>query len=249
MVESVQAKSNASIEKAFLTKKEHLNGLPDGNIIIINEALIPRYPYAYLRLTAPVFGDIENAEPNVLQNSIIITRNGCAFLVEKDSLIVSENMDEYLVLNVNCPQELTNKFTSYLVMYLKSTFLLWFVLSATESFNIFVSIALRKVRIPNFNFKNNQFSSILDRIHDGVCTIINKEKIFLESVIIQDNESKATEEFYKMAEDHNISVGKVFHDIDSEFYEQLHLKGDEIITMHIILKGAILYIQVEPPIS
>jgi hypothetical protein len=240
--QALPVSENNLYNAAMSLHKDYQNGLAVGNIIFIDEALVPRYPYAYLRLSAPVFGQDDITEPSVKKNSVIISERGCVFLIDKDSVVVSDKPEKYLVLSFNCPPELTLEICSFFALYLKSTFLLWYLLSVSEYINLYKPEVFRRIRIPRLNLKDKQTIALLNKVHDLASNLISQERKFLQSITKGNKSCYTDEELDELITTHNRSIAAKFAAVDHYIYDILHLKEDEIVMITQRVKYAGLYV-------
>ncbi len=242
VVHSKIVSDNECFDSALSLKNDNPNGISTGNVIIIDSEISPRYPYAYLRLSPPVFAYVHDLEPNVPKNSILINNNGCVFWVDSDSVVVSEKPEKNLVLSLKCPLEMHEKLCSFVALYLKSTFLFWYILSFTDNINLFVPDVFRRLKIPRLIFKNEKTKELLDSIHQNAFEIMIQEREFLDNLLELKNQGCEDEESDELVMEFNRVISGQFGAIDQKIYDFMHLKEDEITTIRQRVKYAGYYL-------
>lgn len=223
IVEIASGLDNPDLEFAFEIEKDSFNGLDNGNVIIIDESLIPRFSYAYLRISPPVYGNTASIEPNIKGGSILISNPGCVFLVEEDSVLTSYENRNYIVLTIKDEYADYEGLLAFLAMYLKSSFHFWYSLNKLDTVNIYSPYILEKTRTPLLNLKNQIHTSHIQRVTAGAEAIINKEKDFLRTFELIRPDCDSSSDFTGIIQTHNDRVSPLFYSIDREIYDLLQL--------------------------
>lgn len=246
VVEIESGLENTDLASVFEMQNNSFNGVEKGNVIIIDKSLIPRFPYTYLRITPPVFGYTTSISPNIKGGSILISDTGCVFMIDEDSILTSDEDRQFLVLTIKDNSNNRKALLTFLALYLKSSFILWYSLNQVDTVNIFLPHVLRKIRTPMLNLKNPTHAAHIQSVVSHAEKIIKAEKEFLRECELNKVNNDDSSQLEDSIQAHNDGASSLFYSIDREIYDLLQLKENAIDVIERQLRYSKFYV---PPIK
>lgn len=204
----------------LLTEKyeNNPNGKSKGNIYYFNNLQKPRLAEAFLKISIPRF-NLREINVRKKSNNIYIVPGGAVFYSEKD--ICFYNPNEYPIIKLTIDDKYPAKF---LCVFLKSSFLLWFVKNKYNNIDIYDPKIFNNLLIPNLHLQNPKEKKIVEDIENLFNKILAMEKDFLSTDLNKIDEDKKDE----FVVEYNNKVQNHFVQIDTKIFSLLHLNQDEI---------------------
>jgi hypothetical protein len=229
-------KLEIAAQKALIEYGEKFgNGKSRGNILYFEEETSPRLNDAFLRYSLPKFFSSNLTDENKNIETIYVVPGGGVFYSKKT--IPQFNLKGLPVLALNIDKE-SNYSAKFLSAYLKSSFLLWFLLNKYDNVNIYKPEIFNELIVPNIDLNKPETKKIIQKIETDVDNIIMKENEFLK---ISMNEKNRVSETIK----HNSEIDKYAINIDKSIYELLSLNKE---TQEVI-EGTLKANQIHYPIN
>jgi len=196
------------------------NGKSKGNVFFLREECSPRLKYAYLRYSVPIFSIKSPAKKTEYRETIYIVPGGGVFYSKRNYLFGGEVEEPILKLFAKKNSLYGLKF---MAGYLKSSFLLWYVLNKLENTNLYRPTIYEKIRIPKLNVDNEEDIENIRETEKQVEEILKLEQKYLVA-----SQSMRRHTLCKFTEEHNSKVDPLAYAIDQAIYRIVGLSSEEI---------------------
>jgi hypothetical protein len=201
-----------------------LYGKNRGDIICIEEKTDPRYEYAYLRYSAPLYS-INNNGKNKLY---LKKKNECIYVVYGGGTFYSAfeyphySPNSYGTLHIKSKdkEKYSNK---YICAFIKSSINLWYCINQFENLNIYKKDIITNLRLPNFSNKP-AYKNLSNEIEDNFNKILILEKEILNKIPKAKNVNDRTD----MIDQHNKKVDLLALKIDKSFFTILGFGSSQV---------------------
>ena len=233
-----------SIKKLNQERKSlRANGKTRGNIFYFSDPIPPRLTSAYLRYSLPLFFSSPQVPKNVLKPTIYVVPFGGVFYSTRDYPFYSDKSESIMKIHesqTNSPYGI--KFTA---CFLKSSFLLWYILTKFDDCNLFSGKIIESIRLPLFHIKKPECASLIQKINAYFDQSITSENQFL----IQSGKINEKQAMTKLVEEHNSKIDNISYNIDKTIYELMELSPKEIDTIEVTLKLNKIYLPQSPTLN
>ena len=224
--------SEMKIEK--LRKSSYnCEGKSKGNIFFLSEECPPRLKYAYLRYSVPLF-IVKNLGKKTKEcETIYLVPGGGAFYSKRDYPFFGELGKPILKLTAKKKSKYGLKF---ILAYLKSSFLLWYVSNKLDDMNLYSPIVYQSIRIPKMNGDAREITKSVSEIEGLVDKILKLEQEFLvEAQKVKSNRLS------ELVSDHNSNIDSHANKIDQAIFRIVRLSDGEIDTLEQHLRLSNIY--------
>jgi hypothetical protein len=220
-----------SVLKEYVKNKE--NGKSKGNIFYFKDLLLPRFDYAYLRLSIPKYYLKGITNHTKKDEHLIVLPGGRIFYSNKK--IEHYNEDGIGIVEFSSKDE--NYSNKFLACFLKSSFFLWYFNFKYDSFDLIESKKFRKIPLPIIHKKNPTHKYLIEGIENLFDLILERENEFLK--LNFNHQDDGSEE---VINDHNMAVENLFYEIDELIYKLINLNDDEIDIIESSLNANNIYV-------
>lgn len=197
--------------------QENGNGKSKGNIFFFEDEFSPRLGDAFLRYSIPRYYSKELKFESKNIESIYLVPGGGVFYSKRT--MPQFNVKGLPIIQLHIDNK-SNYSARFLCSYLKSSFLLWYLINKYDNTNIFEPEIFHELIVPKINFGNPEAKKLVIKIENEMDAILIKENDFLKLTL---NENNYEDEITK----HNFIIDKHSINIDMAIYELLNL-NDEI---------------------
>jgi hypothetical protein len=220
--------NNKDYAQAFINKEKYFNGISTGNVIIVHDDMNQRLPYAYLRISPPVYDQLNNIKPDIKKDSILITPTSSVFLINQDSIVISAKEMQCLAITIRKEFPEQTLLLYFIAMFLKSSFLFWYLLSHLDTMELYEMHIFNQIKVPYLNSNNPETLAHMKIIKNKTDYIYMREKEFLDETNSKTDNGLKSDEYQQLAEKYNADVQDSFYSIDKEIYDILHLNYNSI---------------------
>lgn len=223
--------SNDNVKKL---RDSNYHGKSKGNLFFLKEGQSPRLKYAYLRYSVPLFNvrgigiKTENVE------TIFMVPGGGVYYSQRNYPFFGEERKIILKLLPLKRELYSHKF---LTAFLKSSFLLWYVMNKMDEDDLFLHSIYKSILVPKLEKKLPSHVEITKKIESNVENIMELEKEFLI-----DSQRIRGKKLMEFIEEHNRKVDKVAYAIDNEVFKLVGLSSEEISTVESYLNLKDVYL-------
>lgn len=215
------------------------HGTSRGNLFFLRESQLPRFPYAYLRYSLPLFTLYQLSSRASSKDTIYIVPGGGIYYSTKDYPFFSEKYGQVIKLHKSLRNSRYGmKFT---VCFLKSSLLLWYLINKFDNTDLFQPNILQKLRFPIINMGKPESAKNLREIESSFDKILKLEREYLLSA-----RKFKDEALLKFIEQHNRKVDELAYSIDLNFYSLLGFSHDSVKVIEDNLRLNKIYIPVFP---
>jgi hypothetical protein len=226
--ESIDIKSIKKLNQ--ISKSVWSNGKSKGNIFYFSEYIPPRYSNAYLRYSLPLFFSSSSIPKPISKPTIYIIPSGGVFYSTKDYPFYSGKIQSIVKIHDSPINSIYGmKFT---VCFLKSSFLIWYLLTKFDDHNLYISSIIDSIRMPLFHVKNPECSALIENINTNFDQALKLEYVFL----VKSNKIKEKQTMAKLIDEHNAKIDVIAYNIDKCIYKLLDLAPNEIEIIENTLK-------------
>ena len=224
-------------EKASILLNDNVgNGECDGNLFFVEKTDF-RLDNAILRYSCPVIqidDDLCKDIPTSAGDKIIICENGGTYLITKDIYRLMGVSCNYIVLDLK--EEFKDKFSLYSIIgWLKSSVQLWYILTKSQSANLYQIDVLRNISIPEL-----ECLKPAAQVEENVKKILDLEYLFLKEYRMHDicGECKNVhDDCYDMClmdtyiNKHNKQITDIATEIDKLILNEIGIDNDKEIEL------------------
>jgi hypothetical protein len=216
------------------TNEDNPNGKSKGNVFYFAEEIPPRLPYAYLRYSVPLFSirSLDNKTEN--KETVYLVPGGGVFYSKRSYPYYCDIKSSILKIHKSDNPLYSMKF---ITAYLKSSFLLWYLLNKYNDSDLWSPNIYKNIRIPKLRQDTAEDVKRIKEIEYNVDEILNLErKYFLACQ--RANDSKLIE----ITTNHNANVDSFAYAIDHIVFQIIQLSEEEIRTIESHLRLNDLYL-------
>jgi len=234
IVESIKL-SEIKTEKL---RKSNGHGKSKGNVFFLAEECSPRLKYAYLRYSVPLF-NVKNLGLKTNEcETIYLVPGGGAFYSKRDYPFFGQLRMPILKLTA---KERSKYGLKFILAYLKSSFLLWYVSNKLDDMNLYSPKVYENIRIPKVNGDAREIAKIVREIEGLVDEILKLEREFL----VKAQKVKGSN-LSKLADEHNSQIDGHAYNIDQDIFRIIGLSNREIDTIEHHLRLSDIYLPERP---
>jgi hypothetical protein len=237
VVESIKL-SGKEIEKLRSVRD---NGKSRGNVLYLKEGYSPRLKDAYLRYSVPLFNIKSFGNKTVNRETIYIVPGGGVFYSKYNYPFLGEVGLPILKLFAGKKSLYTLKF---MVAYLKSSFLLWYVLNKLDEINLYLPNIYKNIRLPKLNSDIKENIEKVKKIEERVSEILKLEREYLVA-----SQNMKGDSLNKFTKEHNSKVDPLAYTIDQFVYQMVELSKEEIGIVEKRLRLSDIYLPEEKKIE
>jgi len=222
-------------------KSKCCNGSSRGNIFFLREEQAPRLQYGYLRYTVPLF-NLRNIQEKVEEReTVYIVPGGGVYYSKRNYPFFGEGPKRILKLHLHARSSYALKF---IAAYLKSSFLLWYVLSKLDETDLYLPHVYRKIVIPKVEARAPEHVQIVKEIEGCVEDIMTLERTYLAA-----SQELAGKRLCELTGEHNAKVDPIAYKIDRAIFQLVGLSTEEIhvVESHLKLSDTFLPMRESTP--
>ncbi len=217
------------------------NGKSRGNVLYIKEGYSPRLKYAYLRYSVPLFNIRSFGNKTENRETIYIVPGGGVFYSNYNYPFFGKVGIPILKLFAVKKSLYTLKF---MVAYLKSSFLLWYVLNKLDEINLYLPNIYKNIRFPKLNSDIMENIEKVREIEKRVSEILKIEREYLVA-----SQNMKDVQLNKITKEHNFKVDTLAYAIDQVIYQMVGLSKEEIGTVEKRLRLSDIYLPEEKKVE
>lgn len=207
--------------------QENGNGKSKGNIFFFEDEFSPRLKDAFLRYSIPrhYSKDLKFESKNI--ETVYLVPGGGVFYSKRT--MPQFNIKGLPIIQLHIDSK-SNYSAKFLCSYLKSSFLLWYLINKHDNVDIFEPEIFQELIVPKINFSNPEERKLISKIENELDTILIQENEFLKLKLNKDNYE---DEVMK----HNSVIDKHSINIDMAIFELLKLNSETIEIIESTLKA------------